>query len=234
MDLQSILNFKEIVFLFEFLAALTGTLTFKKCRDDFSRYFVYFLCSVFFIELIGHYTSYLESGYFKFLENTSFKKNYWLYNPYIIINFLFYFLFFSNHVRSKLVQTIFKYVGVFYVISSIINLFLIDYYYDGISAYSFIVGALLLLLSVFYYFYEVLQTDDVLNIRSSFPFYIAMGAMVFHLSVTPLFIYSRYFISIDNPFFVKIYLITLTLANIFMYTCYIIAFIVCLKKNRSY
>lgn len=234
MDIVNILNFKELIFFFEFLAALTGIIYYAKYRDNFSRYFVFFLCFVFVVELIGHYTSLYKYNYLCFLEATVFRQNHWLYNPYLILNFVFYIYFFKYHIKSIKIQKLIKYTLVFYFLTTWGYLIFSDSFFEGISAYTFILGSFILLLVVFYYFYEVLQDDDILNFNRSLPFYVATGALVFHLCVCPLFIFSRYFKEIENPQFVKIYIITLTIANIFMYTCFIVGLRVCYKKNKSY
>lgn len=234
LDYSILLDYSEIIFLFEFLAALTGILSLKKCREKPTRYFVFFLCLIFAVELVGHYSLFLDHQAFAFLKETRFVKNHWLFNPYIIINFFFYTLFFVFYIRSKRIKKLIKSLLIFYLVSSIANIFIADILFSKLSTYSFVSGSILLLFTVLYYFYEIIQDDQILTFKTSFTFYVAIGALVFHLCVTPLFIYSIYFDEKHNPLFVKIYLTTLTLTNIFMYTCYIFGFIVCLKKNKSY
>ena len=219
--------------VFEFISALIGVYYLIKCRDFSSRYFVFFLCFTFMFESIGHLTTLRSNDFLSFLIGTKFEKNYWLYNPFLIFNFLFYTYYFRKYIKSSKVKSVLTLSLILYFITSILNLLLSDVYFVAYSAYSFILGSILILFVVLYYFFEVLKNDEILNFTKTLPFYVAIGALFFHLGVTPLFIYSKYYSS-KSPEFVQIYRIILTTANIFMYTCYTIGFIVCLKKNKSY
>ncbi len=218
----------------ELLSASIGLCYLKKYRESWSRYFVFFLCFTFLFELMGFLTTQISDDFLSFLMGTNFEKNHWLYNPFIIFNFLFYFLFFTAKLESTKIKSAFKYLAVFYLGTSVLNLIISDFFFSKISSYSFIVGSIFLLISVLYYFFEVLQSDNILIFKSSFAFYVAVGALVFHLCVSPLVIYSIYLTEASNPVFVKINVYIFTIANIFMYTCYSIGFVVCSKENKSY
>ncbi len=220
--------------LFELLAALLGIFYITKYRDLPSRYFVFFLCFTFVFEVVGYFPHLISENFLSFLKGTKFEKNYWLYNPYLIVNFLFYAYYFRYHIRSFKIKKVLGILLTLYLLSSLINLIFSDVYFVAFSAYTFIIGAMLILFVILIYFFEILKSDEILYFNKILPFYVAVGALVFHLGVTPLFIYSKYYSESKSPDFVQIYRIILTAANIFMYTCYTIGFIICLRKNKSY
>ena len=222
----------------ELIAAIAGLFYIKKYRDDkLSRYFVLFLWFTVIIEKIGLIRRFIHKvDSLIHLKGTFLgESNYWLYNPYLIISVVFYIRYLSLNIQSGKFRFTLNLLSILYFVSSIISFLIVDDLFLGsYSAYGFIVGSVLILLSVSLYFYEVLQSDIILNFSKYFPFYVAIGVLVFHLSVTPLFIYSKYYSASKNPEFVKVYTNILMIANIFMYTCYTIGFVICFRKNKSY
>ncbi len=227
-----------LIHLFELIAALTGSIYLNKHREDISsRYFVWFLWFTVIVEKLGLMKRLIqEFDLFSFLDNTFLvKPNYWIYNPYLLISVIFYTWYFIFNINSKSIKKKLAILSVFYFVSSIISFFLVKgQFFKSYSTYCLILGSLLILLSVLLYFFEVFKSDIILNFNKSIPFYISIGTLIFHLTVTPLLIYSKYYITSLNPEFVKIYTNILTGANIIMYTCYSFGFIVCFRKNKSY
>ncbi|GAA4272577.1 hypothetical protein GCM10022258_18710 [Aquimarina gracilis] len=222
--------------IFELMAAIVGSFYIKKYREDKpSRYFVYFLWLTFFIELFGVLPALMYyGGFFPFLKGTFLEENHWLYNIFFIFNFSFYVYYFYLNYKVKDFKLFMKILTILYVITSIINLIFTDIYFVGVSAYTYIVGTIVLFIGGILYLYEMLQSDKILTFYKTIPFYVAVGAIIFHLAVTPLFIYSQYYDVDRSPYFVDVRKIILNSAIIFLYTCYTIGFIVCLKKNKSY
>ncbi|WP_271764862.1 hypothetical protein [Aquimarina algiphila] len=226
-----------IIHSIELIAVLVGLYCTTKYREDkVSRYFVWFLLFVVIVETMGLLPRLVDGWSLFFpLKGTFFEKdNYWLYNPYLILNFVFYIFYYIKNIKSKKSKNLLKGLALFFFFSSIVNLLLTDVFFKAISAYTFILGGVLIFIGIFLYFYEVFQSDTILYFGRIFPFYVAAGTLVFHLTVTPLLIYSKYYSASSNPEFVKIYTNIITIANIFMYTCFTVGFIVCFRKNKSY
>ncbi len=226
-----------IINIFELLALVAGTIYITKYRAGFpARYFVFFLWLTFFVEIIfGWFPSlvyYVDS--FSFLKGTLLEKNFWIYNIYHIINFYLYTSYFKWNINSSLSKKILNFLLVAFLISSSANLFLSNIFFTSLSSYTFIVGSVMFLLSISFYFFKMLKSDEVLSFNKTLPFYVAIGSLVYHLMITPIFIYDNYFNYEKNPDFVEVHEIILTSVNIFMYTCYTIGFFVCSRKNKSY
>lgn len=220
----------------ELIAALAGTIFITKYRVKFwTRYFVYFLWVNFFIEVFGKLPDLIdEIDYLSFLKNSFLAKNAWLYNIYTILSYLFYISFFKWNLKTIVFKKILKMLALLFLISSTLNLILTDVFFKVHSPFPMIFGTSILLISVFFYFFEMLKSERILYFSKDLIFYIAVGALIFHLCATPVFIYSTYYKNEISLFFVKIHRIVLYSAIIFMYTCYTIGFIVCSKKNKSY
>ncbi len=220
------------------MATIAGFIYLKRYRVDFiTRYFVYFLCGTFFMEVIFGWLTICIHNFesFSFFNDTFLvNNNYPVYNLYYIISFAFYTFYFRNYLKNSRLVLCLDVLTVLYIIGSIITLFLTDAFFLRVSSFTYIVGSILIFLSVIFYFFEIFKGDEILNFHKSIVSYIAVGTIVFHLGVTPIFIYGFYYSNTRGPEFVNIYRIILTVANIFMYTCYTIGFLVCSKKNRSY
>lgn len=225
-----------IINIFELLAALAGSYYLNKRFDEINFKLVIFLWFTLFVEVVFGWLPTLICGFdaFSFLRFTILEQNSWVYNISIIIKFVFYIYYFRFFIGRNVLKQILNYCVVFFILTSITNLLVSEVFFKMISSYTYILGALFLMVSVMFYFIEVLRSDEILNFKKTLPFYIAIGALVFHLSATPLFIYSKYYSNSKSPGFVEIYQIILMVANIFMYTCYSIGFIVCSRKNKSY
>ena len=179
-----------IINLIELFSAFLGRNYVTKYREDkATRYFVYFLFFTFFVEVVGFLPRgvyYLDS--LPFLKDTFLRKNYWLYNVYNIISYLVYIWYFREQVKSTLFKKCLYVISVFYFFSSLLNLFVSDVYFDSYASYTFIVGTVFVFISVAFYYYEILQSDRILDFHRSISFYISIGALVFHLVVTPSYI----------------------------------------------
>ncbi len=221
--------------LFELIAALSGSYYVKKYREDTaSRYFVYFLWFTFLIEFFGTLPGLIYyADMFPSLKGTFLEKNHWLQNIYLIINFSFYVLYLSYHYKTYKFKFFMRTLVSLFVTGAILNLIFSNVYFNAIASFTYIIGTVLILIGGFLYLYEMLQSDKILTFYKTISFYITIGAMGFHLIATPIFIYSRFY-SQESPDFINIRMIILNTAIFFLYTCYTIGFIVCLKKNKSY
>ncbi len=228
--------FEYSYLLFELISAIAGYLYIIKYREDKkSRYFVWFLWVTFFVELFGTLPSLIYYfNLFPSLKGTFLENNDWLFNVFFIFNFCFYVYYFWIHYKTKWFKTFMKTLTVVYVLGAIINLILTDIYFKGISSFTYVIGTILLFVGGILYLYEMLQSDKILAFYKTVPFYIAIGSIIFHLVVTPLFIYDKYYDLEKNPELVGVSRIIFNSAIIFLYTCYTIGFLVCLKRNKSY
>ncbi len=226
-----------IINIFELIAAVAGTFYISRYRVDRStRYLVFFLWFTVFVEVIfGWLPTFVETfDFFKFLEDTIFAHNKWIYNTFEVISSLFYLLYFANLIESKRNQVVGVNIIAVYLVFSVFNLAFSDVFFTSSSASNSIFGTLLLVLFIMYFYFQMLQSDKILDFYKSIPFYVSIGALVFHLIVNPIFIYEHYYSHSVSSEFVRVFLTILTIVNIFMYSCYTIGFIVCSKKNKSY
>lgn len=225
------------ILLVEFLAAIVGIYYLKKeTRLKSSVHLVTFLWLTLFVEVIGSYAPiayFSDYKYFSFVEGTPFSKNYWLYNCFLIVSFSFFVYYFRSFIKSKKTRLLLKVLIFFFIFSSIINLLFSEVFFVGYSQYVTLTGTLLLFFSVVLFYFELLRSDFLLQLKQFLPIYISVGVLLYNLCVTPIDIFSNYF-SAGNDYFVKLKNDVYLYANIFMYVTFIVGFIVCSRRKKSY
>jgi len=149
------------------------------------------------------------------------------------LSFTFYIYYFRSYVKNKLWRNTLNYLIYSYVVFSIINLMVSDIYLKGFSKFSTIVGSLLVFLTIVVFYFEILKSEVLLNLKRFLPLYISIGILIFNLCITPLDIFSEYFES-ENHFYVRFKANIYLFANIFLYSTYIIGFVICSRKKKSY
>jgi hypothetical protein len=219
------------------MAAIAGIYYIKKVPSlKSTNYLVIFLWFTLGIEVICSYAPiayFSKYKYFSFVEGTPFKDNYWIYNIYLIVSYVFYIYYFRFFIRQNLWRSLLKYLTYIFVVASVVSLFIGDVYFTGYSQISSIIGTLLLFLTVVVFYFELLKSDVLLNLKRFLPLYISVGILIYHLCITPIDIYSQYFAP-ENPIFNQLRANVYLYTNIFLYSTFILGFILCSRENRSY
>lgn len=231
--LEYIINVVPI-YIVEILAAITGTYYLKKGPSLRStRLLVMFLWMTILVEtlasyvVIGYYSDY---KYFSFVECTPYRDNKWLFNIYIILSFTFFIYYCGSFLKGRLIRQVVKYSTILYVISAVIYLLTTENYFIETSHFSSIVGTLFLSVVIILFYFQLLKSDTILNLKYFLPFYISIGVLIFNLCITPLDIFSEFY-SNKNSIFWKFKNIMFLLSNLFMYSSFILGFIICRRKN---
>lgn len=240
MEIKDFLLFASPILLIELLAALAGTYYLKKSKSiiKHSKALVYFLWTVFLVELVGLYSGfayYTNYEYFSFVKGTLFESNLWWYNSFAVISFAFLSLYFISFLKNRTMKFVFTNLTGLFSFASVISFFFSDNFFDTSSVFITISGTLLILCIILYFYYELLRSDLILRILGFLPFYVSIGLLVFNLTVTPVDLLSKYFTTAeDNEIFVSLYLNVYLFANFFLYLSIIIGFLVCTKKKFLY
>jgi len=221
--------------LLELLAAIAGSYYLKKNPNTqkANKYLVYFLWYTFINEMIGSYAPiayFSDYNYFSFVKDTFFYDNAWLYNIYNILYFSFFINYFTSFINSEKINKVFRLLTVIYIVISLLILITSDLSFSSNSPFLSVVGTILVLISITYFYFNLLKSDEILDLKKQLPVYISIGVLVFNLCITPLDIFTKYFQRV-NELYVAIRINLLLITNIFMYTTFIIGFLVCAKKD---
>lgn len=226
-----------LVISLEFTAAFAGLYHLKKYKTGtYTKYLVYVLFFVAITELLCTYSTIAKASefkYFGFVEGTPFQRNYWIHNVQLIVTFSYFINYFRSRLRRGFLSRFMSVLIWTFAITAIINLFVTDVYFTSISKYTYITGSIFLMVSILVYYFELLQSDNLLNFNKSLTFYVSVGLLIYYLSITPLFIYNNYYNSESSKAFNNFYLYTLAVANVIMYGTFTLGFLLC-KPNQRY
>lgn len=226
-------------FLWEFIAALAGAYYLIKAKNIplIHRIFVWFLWLTLLIDTSGFYNIvayYSDYEYFSFIKGTRFAHTYWLFNPYHLIAFVAFQSFFIIQIISEKLRKILWAITIVFTISAILNLILSGIFFTSYSAFTAIGGTVILVFLIGLFFYQILRSNRILDFYKDLAFYVAIGALLWHVSITPLFIYNKFGIMNTNPEFVNFYKILLSVMNAFMYGSFAAGFFIVAKKGGSF
>jgi len=221
--------------ILELLAAIAGAYYLRKTHDApiVNKYFVYFLWYTFINEVIGAYgvvAYFTNYEYFGFIKDTIFERTYWLYNIWYLLFNSFFIYYFRELLLNYSFKRILRIALILYVIFGVVNLIYDNLLFKGDSLYNGLVGSIFLLMAIILFYFDLLKSDRVLNIKKYLPIYVSLGVLVFSLCTTPLDIFAQYF-NTENNIYIKLRASVLLFVNIFMYGAFIIGFLVCVKNK---
>lgn len=173
-EFQAVL--KNLLFFSEFIAAFIAVLTFKKFKNSYWKWFLYYLIFIFFAEsvdkfILCYFTSYTRYYYDFFVIPVEFIFLYWLYSYKSLGNKKMFWVCCAIYLLSLLPYFVFEE-------SSVVNHF------------NYIIGAFLLSIMITLEFNKQIKTDDILRFRENIMFYINTGVCLFYVGSLPFFAFN--------------------------------------------
>lgn len=214
MGLLGLIKFLELI------TAIIGTIYYKKYSQSFLRYFLLLLWLVAGVE----FTMWALKNFEIRLQNKI------VYNFLTTLQYIYYFLLYYNTIRKKKYkQWVLSFLIVFMVTVGLNFTFIQRLTLTApFHSYTYIIGAILLVVTIGLFFIEVLNTEKVLYFKSYLMFWISIGLVLFHASVIP-FIVSINFL--PGLLYSNILLNILFALNFIMFTCFIIGFVISRPYN---
>lgn len=151
------------------------------------------------------------------------KSNLWIYNLYIIPEYLFYLVFFCQVIDNKRIKKILLPFGLIYLLFGLINIGFIQGLLK-LNTYTIILGGLIAVVLSSAYFVQELNRKNPEMVHKHPLFWISAGVLVFHSVSLPNFIFMNYLSRTNLPLAIALFNILLVL-NILMYSFYLIAFL---------
>ncbi|GAB5400650.1 MAG: hypothetical protein Aureis2KO_22350 [Aureisphaera sp.] len=197
-------------------AAIMATIHFRKYKQSHERYFLYFL-----------WFTVLVDGSGALLADVFKVNNWWVYNSFIIISFLFYFNWYHNILkRPNFKRTVIPFTVIFGIVA-LLSLFLDSW--EKYHTYTFFTGAVFLLVLTVFHFYQLLNSDEVLIVKYKLSFWISTALLLFYMGMIPLIFLMEY-----DPIQFLSYFIILISLNLILYGCYIIGFLWTKKEYNRF
>ncbi len=211
-----------IYFYFQVLSFFTAIILYRKKRNKLLLYFIPFLFLTIVVECVG--TWYISK----------FIRNYWIYNVFTTIEFVFYSYLFYLHLKKPVFKKIVVWFIPVFVLLVILNILFKQGFNKTFNTYTFLLGSFFIVIFCCCYFYESVLPENIDQQLSKQPFFwISSGLLIFYLGsgiINALFEYLR---SNDlQAQGVKIYGIINHSLNVILYGSFCIAFFLC-RNNKK-
>jgi len=217
-NLSIIQIIRDLTVYSEYASAIIGIIFYYKYKNTPLKYFAILLVYVGLNEYLG----------LQFKEN-GIRYNKIIYNIYNVINFTYLFILYKNYLKNKNRKRIILCFIIIYIISFIINGFFQNYIKQS-QTVPYIIGSVFLVISVIFYFIEILNSEKVLKVNRNLLFWISIGFFLFHIGIIPFRIIVNSFsnsTALNYLFLIKFILVMV------MNICFIIGFIWS-KKEQPY
>ncbi len=225
--------------IFQLFAAIFATrYIVKNKKNENIKFFSYYLWSVVVVEtyalipiIIIIIIIYNTPKLNKF-KDSFFANSIWIYNIFIVLTGIFLTYFIKTNLKGTnriKINIVMKY---FLGIISLINFLWIEDLFKKFSSQLYLITALCIIINIMFYGYENIKYNKE-NIKTPIS-YIMIGTFFFYTITPPLFILLENFDIARDKMFFTAYRIIITLVNCIMYGSFILGFIVCLQKNKSY
>jgi len=211
-----------IYFYFQVLSFIATTILFIKKRNKLLLYFIPFLFLTIAVECTGAW----------FVSKSI--RNYWIYNVFTTIEFVFYSYLFYLHLKKTVFKKIVVWFIPVFVLLVILNILFKQGFNKTFNTYTFLLGSFFIVIFCCCYFYESVLPENIDQQLSKQPFFwISSGLLIFYLGsviINALFEYLR---SNDlQAQGVKIYGIINHSLNVILYGSFCIAFFLC-RNNKK-
>lgn len=159
---------------FEFGSFIMALFFYKKYKNySFYKYFIIYLFNIILFKTIDYYTGQGLMGDYDDMD---------LYNIYTFFEFnffaLIYYSLIKNILRLRLVTGLILLFNCIYFLS---------FYFTTLSAFTVQIEGLFNSLLIIIYFIELLNSNEILNYKKLFPFWMSVGFLVFYLTSIPFF-----------------------------------------------
>jgi len=214
-------SIKDITLYLEIIAAIVGSIYFYKYKNSYLKYFLILLWYVVANELIG-----------KYIADIKGENNPIYFNIYLFVNFIFLFSLYGHFLKRKLYKKIIFYFGIIYGILFIVNGIFFENYWIDLVFIPFIIGSCFLIISIIFYFIEIMNSENVLLIKQNLLFWISVGVLLFNIGIIPWLIFRKFFFQTYEDNFEWMNILSLSL-NLILNISYIIGFICSYKVEKE-
>ena len=193
---------------------------------------------VFFVELVGGYTVYLNSYEIfepikNYLAETPFKRNYWWYAlTWNLLGTLLVLNFIKRLLKKERLKSIVKYTMItFTLIAVFLIIWRLDDFFSGFIIALMLLSCFVILFCIALYVMNFLSEDRILEYKKSFSLIVLGALFIWWLVVTPIAFYEDYY-NLTDPGYLRLKPLILFFNNILMYGSFSFAFLFCKPQNH--
>lgn len=201
-----------------FLSAVFSLKSFRLKWPLPYRYFSIFLIITFLVEIFA-----ICWKVFLFKHISNDPSNIWIYNLYIVPEYLFYLFFYYLILEKHINKKSYLLICAFYCVLALTNIAFIQKI-QTLNSYTIIVGNIILIALSLHYFISSLQVKEPI-LQTTLPvFWISVAVFIFSAGSLPYFIFLNYLIKENIAMAIALFNILLIL-NTLGYSLYLIAYL---------
>lgn len=212
---------KSSIKYIELFTAIIGTIYYYKYRHTFLKHYLVILWYITFTEFLGYTLRKLNI----------LNYNAILYNLYHVINFVYLFLLYQKYISNTRQKNCVR-VFVYLYLASFLVCMLFENYLYKVQTVPFLLASVFLVISISFYFLEILNTDKVLYIRKNLLFWLSVGLLLYYVGNMPFRVIRNFYEDIPNIYNIYVSFISIFILSIIMNICIIIGFIWSEKDNQ--
>ncbi len=219
MDNISLNTFRHLGPFAELLAAVIGTIYFYKYKHTSLKYFLYLLWYITITEFFNWYIDENNITSLLYIDDKGKEYNYWLINILDTVSFLVYYYIYFKWITDKKFKSWIKRFAILYVLLSIVNWRFVQNFFTELQSYLFIVGAIFLIISILFYFIELLKSEKIVVFHKNLLFWVSIGLLIYYAGNIPFAAeYNGYaLISGIHDLFLIVYILAILMYLIFTF-----------------
>ena len=202
------------------IAVITGTIYYYKYKHTYLKYFLLLLWYIAFTEFFGDYI--LNNDILIYTDENGKKYNLWIVNLLYTIFFPVIFYIYLKEIKNNKYRLWIKIFLIGYLIISVMNWYILQNFLTEWSELPFIIGSFSTMVTIIFYFIELLKSDKVAIFHRTLLFWISVGLLLFHAGSIPFTIKINGYALIPGTH--QLFLIMYVLA-IIMYSTFTFGFI---------
>lgn len=206
----------------ELLSAITGTIFYFKYRHTHLKYFLYLLWFITLTEFLAGFSVKYEIKGLIFYDKDGVKYNLWMLNLLRLVTFNSLFFIYFKYLNTMFFKRCIKLFAIVYILASAINWSFIQSFIWNASELPRIIGSILLIITILFYFIELLRSEKIVVFHRLLLFWISVGLLLFYTGTIPFALKWNGYMLI--PGIHKLFLIVYILATI-MYLTFTFGFI---------
>jgi hypothetical protein len=205
---------------FELISAIVGTIYFYKYKRTYLKYFLFLLWYITLTEFFSEYA--IGHKFLVYIDDNGLIYTHWMYNLLYFILFNVLYVIYLKSIKNSRYKFWIKIFIISYIVISIINWTLIQNFVLEMSVFPYIFGSIFLIITIVFYFIELLNSDKIVVFHRELFFWISIGLLLFHSGTIPFSLeYNGYALI---PGIHKLFSIITILSNI-MYLIFTFGFI---------
>ena len=225
-------NFNFITYGFEILAASIAIILYNKYKNTSTKYFIFFLLYIVFVELVGASFLYFSSSTgIIFLRSFGIRSTNWYNVFWMFGSVMFVICYYHSILKLRLNVYIIRVIAFLFTTIFIGHIiFNFEVFLKSHPPIYMLLGAFTTLICVALYFIEFLKGEAIVNAFKTFSFYASASLFIWWLIITPLIFFDIYN-TVNDWDFVNLKRRIFLFTNMFMYSCFAIGLIVSVPEK---